>query len=96
MSYQETILALVEALPFAIDPDLQLRGRPPTMASSQFLTNKEQGDWAEEIIFNAINARFTALTQPISKLRPTRLGGRASKKQNAPASTSPASSEKPL
>ena len=25
------------------------------MASSQFLTNKEQGDWAEEIIFNAIN-----------------------------------------
>ena len=25
------------------------------MASSQFLTNKEQGDWAEEVIFNAIN-----------------------------------------
>ena len=25
------------------------------MASSEFLTNKEQGDWAEQIVFNAIN-----------------------------------------
>lgn len=57
MSYKETILKLVEALPFEIDPDLQIRGRPPTTASSQFLTNKEQGDWAEEVIFNAINER---------------------------------------
>ena len=57
MSYKETILRLVEALPFEVDPNLQVRGRPPTMASSQFLTNKEQGDWAEEVIFNAINER---------------------------------------
>ena len=25
------------------------------MASSEFLTNKEQGDWAEQTVFNAIN-----------------------------------------
>jgi hypothetical protein len=25
------------------------------MANSEFLTNKEQGDWAEEIVFKAIN-----------------------------------------
>lgn len=25
------------------------------MASSEFLTNKEQGDWAEQVVFNAIN-----------------------------------------
>lgn len=30
-------------------------GRIPTMASSEFLTNKEQGDWAETVVFNAIN-----------------------------------------
>ena len=28
----------------------------PTMAGSQFLTNKEQGDWAEQVVFDAINA----------------------------------------
>ena len=32
-----------------------MSGRPPTMASSEFLTNKEQGDWAEHVVFNAIN-----------------------------------------
>lgn len=29
------------------------------MASSEFLTNKEQGDWAEQIVFNAINDNST-------------------------------------
>lgn len=27
----------------------------PTQASSEFITNKQQGDWAEEVIFKAIN-----------------------------------------
>lgn len=27
----------------------------PTMASSEFITNKQQGDWAEDVIFRAIN-----------------------------------------
>lgn len=31
------------------------RGQVPTQAFSAFLTNREQGDWAEELIFRAIN-----------------------------------------
>ena len=31
------------------------RTNPPTQASSNFITNKEQGDWAEDLIFRAIN-----------------------------------------
>lgn len=29
--------------------------RKPTQASSNFITNKEQGDWAENLVFQAIN-----------------------------------------
>lgn len=53
--YQDTIARLIEMVPFDIDTEVQIQGRPPTMASSDFLTNKEQGDWAEEIVFRAIN-----------------------------------------
>lgn len=28
----------------------------PTQASSEFITNKQQGDWAEDVLFRAINA----------------------------------------
>lgn len=31
------------------------RTSPPTQASSNFITNKEQGDWAEDLIFRALN-----------------------------------------
>lgn len=34
------------------------RTSPPTQASSNFITNKEQGDWAEDLIFRAINETF--------------------------------------
>ena len=27
----------------------------PTQASSEFITNKQQGDWAEDVIFRAVN-----------------------------------------
>lgn len=54
-SYKQTIARLMASTPFEIDPDIQMTGRPPTMASSEFLTNKEQGDWAEQIVFKAIN-----------------------------------------
>lgn len=54
-TYKQAIARLVAASPFAIDTDIQMTGRPPTMASSEFLTNKEQGDWAEQIVFRAIN-----------------------------------------
>lgn len=43
MTYKETILSLINESPFDIDADIQISGRPPTMASSEFLTNKEQG-----------------------------------------------------
>ena len=32
------------------------KGSMPTPASSEFITNKQQGDWAEDIIFRAINS----------------------------------------
>ena len=31
-------------------------GRPPSQVSSEFLTNKEQGDWAEKTLLDAINS----------------------------------------
>lgn len=31
----------------------------PTQASSEFITNKQQGDWAEDVIFRAINENST-------------------------------------
>ena len=31
------------------------RKSAPTQASSEFITNKQQGDWAEDVIFRAIN-----------------------------------------
>jgi len=53
--YKDEIKQLIEQSPLEIDTDIQLSGRPPTMANSEFLTNKEQGDWAEEIVYKAIN-----------------------------------------
>ena len=56
ISYKNQIRNLISKMPFDIDLDIQLSGRSPTMANSEFLTNKEQGDWAEELVFNAINS----------------------------------------
>lgn len=47
--YKDDILNLIEQSPLEIDTEIQMSGRPPTMASSEFLTNKEQGDWAEKL-----------------------------------------------
>lgn len=54
-SYAQKIARLIAAAPFNIDTTIQMEGRPPSTASSEFLTNKEQGDWAERIVFGAIN-----------------------------------------
>lgn len=57
MKYLEIINSVIEN----ICPDLvdfsQPRdvARKPTQASSNFITNKEQGDWAENLVFQAIN-----------------------------------------
>jgi len=54
-SYREIIARLIKTSPFDIDPTVKITGRPPTMASSEFLTNKQQGDWAEQVVLTAIN-----------------------------------------
>lgn len=57
MSYYEKIRELTKKVPntlvdFSLPRDI---ARTPTQASSNFITNKEQGDWAESLIFKAIN-----------------------------------------
>lgn len=59
--YKQQITRLIQALDLGIDLDIQVSGRAPTMASSEFLTNKEQGDWAESIVQRAINEHMPAL-----------------------------------
>jgi len=55
-TYPQSIARLIAAAPFSIDTEIRMKGRPPSTASSEFLTNKEQGDWAERIVFGAINS----------------------------------------
>ncbi|MBE7477014.1 MAG: AccI family restriction endonuclease [Ignavibacteriales bacterium] len=57
--YKDDIFKLIKQSPLDIDINIQMGGRPPTMANSEFLTNKEQGDWAEKIVFKAINEYST-------------------------------------
>ncbi len=57
MSYYDRIRELTKNVPttlvnFEIP---RTPARTPTQASSNFITNKEQGDWAENLIFRAIN-----------------------------------------
>ena len=58
LAYRDDIARLIKAAPFEIDTGTQVPSRRPTMANSMFLTNKAQGDWAEEIVFRAINERM--------------------------------------
>jgi len=53
--YKDDIQRLIIQSPLEIDTEIEITGKPPTMANSEFLTNKEQGDWAEQIVNNAIN-----------------------------------------
>ena len=57
MTYFEDIRELVKNVPqtladFSLPRDI---ARTPTQASSNFITNKEQGDWAESLLIRAIN-----------------------------------------
>lgn len=54
--YATRINTLIRTHPLEIDADVVLQGRVPTAASSEFLTNKEQGDWAEKLVLASINA----------------------------------------
>lgn len=61
MKYFDEIRELTKLIPASIVDFSQPRDRtsPPTQASSNFITNKEQGDWAEDLIFRAINTTST-------------------------------------
>jgi AccI restriction endonuclease len=61
MNYYERISVLTKSVPTTLvdfglprDP-----ARTPTQASSNFITNKEQGDWAENLVTRAINETST-------------------------------------
>ncbi|MCO5292797.1 MAG: AccI family restriction endonuclease [Chitinophagaceae bacterium] len=61
MNYYEQIRELIKNVPtslvdFSLPRDL---ARTPTQASSNFITNKEQGDWAENFVTRAINETST-------------------------------------
>ncbi|GHT87541.1 hypothetical protein FACS189474_0580 [Bacteroidia bacterium] len=57
MNYYDRIRDLTKNIPVELVDFLQPRDlvRTPTQASSNFITNKEQGDWAENLITRAIN-----------------------------------------
>ncbi len=55
MKYRQRIQSLIEQVPLVDLSVPRERGRMPTQASSEFTTNREQGDWAEKIIHKAIN-----------------------------------------
>jgi len=58
MSYRQRIAELIGQVPASL-VDLSIARKParvPTQASSEFTTNREQGDWAENILLAAINA----------------------------------------
>ena len=59
MSYFHYIKELTQKIPIELvnfDED-RVPARIPTQASSNFITNKEQGDWAENLIIRAFNDR---------------------------------------
>jgi len=55
MEYKQRIQTLIEQVPLVDLTVPRERGRMPTQASSEFTTNREQGDWAEKVIQRAIN-----------------------------------------
>ncbi len=58
MDYKNSITVLIKKVPETI-VDLSVpreKSNAPTQAFSEFLTNREQGDWAESLIFQAIKA----------------------------------------
>jgi hypothetical protein len=57
MSYRDKIKQLISTVPSTIvDWSVErVRSKAPTQAFSEFLTNREQGDWAERLVLKAIN-----------------------------------------
>ncbi|ABB43409.1 Type II site-specific deoxyribonuclease [Sulfurimonas denitrificans DSM 1251] len=57
MTYYENIREMTKIVPVQLVnfEEPRDKARTPTQASSNFITNKEQGDWAENLIARAIN-----------------------------------------
>jgi hypothetical protein len=57
VDYYNRIRELIKSVPMELVDFKQPRdqARTPTQASSNFITNKEQGDWAENLVARAIN-----------------------------------------
>jgi hypothetical protein len=57
VAYKDEIEALADKIStLIVDFSLpRVRGTQPTQASSEFITNREQGDWAERLILQAVN-----------------------------------------
>lgn len=57
MNYHDRIRELTKSVPVELVDFSKSRdqARTPTQASSNFITNKEQGDWAENLVTRAIN-----------------------------------------
>ncbi|MEP6924960.1 MAG: AccI family restriction endonuclease, partial [Pyrinomonadaceae bacterium] len=57
MTYKNTIDQIARQVSKSVvDFDAaRVRNSPPTQASSEFITNREQGDWAERLVLQAIN-----------------------------------------
>ncbi|HPN37344.1 MAG TPA: AccI family restriction endonuclease [Melioribacteraceae bacterium] len=57
MNYLDELKTIIDKIPkeFIDFSSPHLPNRVPTQASSNFITNKEQGDWAESIVLKAIN-----------------------------------------
>lgn len=57
MNHIEKIEQIISGIsPSIVDFSAErMRGTAPTQVSSEFLTNKEQGDWAEKTLLNGIN-----------------------------------------
>ena len=57
MKYSDKIKELASVVPPTLVDFNEPRdlARTPTQASSNFITNKEQGDWAENLVTRAIN-----------------------------------------
>ena len=63
--YKDEIRKLTKNVPatlvnFNLSRDI---ARTPTQASSNFITNKEQGDWAENLVTRAINKTSKTMLQ---------------------------------
>ena len=58
MNYYETIKSLIAKIPATLVDmnEPREKSRVPSLASSEFLTNREQGDWAEKLVLEAINS----------------------------------------